>query len=41
MILGTGVDIVEIDRIKKIIEDKPRFLERCFTPLERAFFLEK
>lgn len=41
MIVGTGVDIVEVDRIKKIINDNPRFLERCFTALERALFQEK
>lgn len=33
MILGTGIDIVEIDRIKKALKNK-RFIERVFTPKE-------
>ena len=33
MIIGTGIDIVEIDRIKKALENK-RFIERVFTPKE-------
>jgi holo-[acyl-carrier protein] synthase len=38
MILGTGVDIVEIDRLRKIIErQKDRFLSRVFTPEEQRF----
>ncbi len=34
MILGIGVDLVEIERIKKAIEKNPRFLERVFTQKE-------
>lgn len=41
MVIGNGVDIVEIDRISEIIKKNPRFLERCFTESERALFLEK
>ena len=41
MVIGNGVDIVEIDRISEIIKKNPRFLERCFTENERALFLEK
>jgi holo-[acyl-carrier protein] synthase len=38
MILGTGVDIVEIERLRKIIErQKDRFLSRVFTPEEQRF----
>lgn len=33
MIIGTGIDIVEIDRIKKALKNK-RFIERVFTPKE-------
>lgn len=33
MILGTGIDIIEIERIKKAIKNK-RFLERVFTTNE-------
>lgn len=41
MVIGNGVDIIEIDRISEIIKKNPRFLERCFTESERALFLEK
>jgi holo-[acyl-carrier protein] synthase len=38
MILGTGVDVVEIERLRKIIErQKDRFLSRVFTPEEQRF----
>lgn len=35
MILGIGTDLCQISRIERAIE-KPRFLERVFTPAERA-----
>lgn len=35
MILGIGMDLCQIERIEKAIE-RPRFLERVFTPAERA-----
>ncbi len=41
MVIGNGVDIIEIERMRKIIEKKPRFLERNFTLKERELFLEK
>ncbi len=35
-ILGHGIDVVEIDRIQRMLDDhSDRFLERCFTPEER------
>ena len=35
MIIGIGTDIVEIERIRKMIERHgDHFLNRCFTPLE-------
>jgi holo-[acyl-carrier protein] synthase len=41
VILGLGMDVVEIGRIERILEGPPdrveRFLARCFTPAERAF----
>ena len=38
MIIGIGVDIVEIERFQKVIERlKDRFLLRVFTPGERNF----
>ncbi|MFT3915900.1 MAG: holo-ACP synthase [Anaeromyxobacteraceae bacterium] len=41
MIVGLGLDLVEIARIRRILEGPPetaeRFLARCFTPGERAY----
>jgi holo-[acyl-carrier protein] synthase len=38
MIIGTGVDIVEIERFRKVVERlKDRFLLRVFTQGEREF----
>lgn len=35
-IVGHGIDVVEIDRIQRMLDDHTdRFLERCFTPEER------
>lgn len=36
-----GVDMVELNRIKKSLEKNERFLERNFTEAERALFAEK
>ncbi len=36
MIFGVGVDIIEIERVKKAILRSPRFLERVFTEQEIA-----
>ena len=36
MIVGLGIDIVEIDRIKRAMEN-PRFVERILTPAEREY----
>lgn len=37
-IVGHGVDIVEIARIARMLDDHPeRFLERCFTESEREY----
>ncbi|MFD1067125.1 holo-ACP synthase [Oceanobacillus locisalsi] len=35
MILGTGVDIVELVRIKRLLEKNNRFLERVLTKTEQ------
>jgi len=32
-----GVDLIEIDRIRRALERYPRFRERCFTDAERAY----
>jgi holo-[acyl-carrier protein] synthase len=38
MIIGTGVDLVEIERLRKVIERlKDRFVFRVFTPGEQTF----
>lgn len=34
MIMGTGVDVVDIERFGRIIERTPRLLDRLFTPEE-------
>ncbi|MDD8026620.1 MAG: holo-ACP synthase [Acidobacteriota bacterium] len=37
MILGVGVDMIEVARIKKAIERNPRFCDKVFTPVEIAY----
>lgn len=37
MIKGIGVDMVEIDRVRKLIEKDQGFAERIFTPREIAY----
>lgn len=37
MILGIGVDLVEISRAEEMLQ-KPHFCARCFTETERAYF---
>ena len=41
MITGIGIDIIEVKRIKKLIEGNARFLKRIFTPKEIGYCLEK
>ena len=41
MILGTGVDIIDVERVKKIVEKNPRFLEKIFTSGEIDYCLKK
>ena len=37
MIIGTGSDIIDIRRVEKVMARfEQRFIERCFTPIERA-----
>lgn len=36
MIIATGIDLIEIDRIRGLIAREPRFIERCFTAEEQA-----
>jgi holo-[acyl-carrier protein] synthase len=41
MIVGIGIDIIEVDRVARLAEKSPRFLERTFTPLEIAYCSKK
>ncbi len=42
MILGTGIDLIEIARIQQSLERYgQRFLDRVYTPAEQAFCLRK
>lgn len=36
-ILGLGVDLADIDRIRKVLAKYPRFADRCFTEHEREY----
>lgn len=38
MIIGIGVDIVELDRIKEIIKSNPKFIDRVLTDKEKERF---
>lgn len=37
MIIGTGIDIIEVDRVAKRIEKDNGFKEKVFSPAEIAF----
>ncbi len=42
MIVGTGIDLAEVDRIRDAIERHgERFLQRIYTPLEIAYVSRK
>lgn len=41
MIVGVGIDIIEVERIKKALERNPRFLKRVFTQQEIAYSQDK
>ncbi|HHV17034.1 MAG TPA: holo-ACP synthase [Gelria sp.] len=36
-----GIDIIEIERVKKAVERTPRFLERVFTSREVSYCMNK
>lgn len=40
MLIRTGIDIIEIDRIQKISK-KPRFISKYFSPDEIRFFITR
>ena len=37
----TGVDIIEVKRIKKVIQSNKKFLEKVFTPVEVEYCLSR
>ncbi len=37
MIIGIGIDIIEVGRVRRAIERTPRFADRVFTPAEIAY----
>jgi holo-[acyl-carrier protein] synthase len=42
MIVGSGIDLVEIDRIQRAVDRfGARFLDRVYTPAEQAYCLRK
>lgn len=41
MIKGTGIDIVEMNRIRKILDRKPRFARKILSDKEERLFLLK
>ena len=36
-VVSVGVDVVDIDRMRRIVDRQPRFVDRVFTPAERAY----
>ena len=37
-IVGTGIDVVEVHRVRRLLDDHPhRFVDRVFTPAEIAY----
>ena len=42
MILGVGIDLCEVDRIRRLLEkDRERFIRRVFRAAEAAYCLDK
>ncbi len=39
MIIGTGIDIVELERIKEVLIRQPRFVDRILTDSEKRSYL--
>jgi holo-[acyl-carrier protein] synthase len=39
--LGVGIDLIEIDRVERALERRPRLAERLFTPAELAYAGER
>jgi holo-[acyl-carrier protein] synthase len=41
MALSVGIDLIEIDRVERALERRPRLAERLFTPAEIAYARER
>jgi holo-[acyl-carrier protein] synthase len=37
MIIGIGIDVIEVPRVRKAIERTPRLVDRVFTSAEQAY----
>ena len=37
MALGLGIDLIEIERVERALERRPRLADRLFTPAELAY----
>ena len=35
--VSVGIDLIEIERIRRALDRYPRFKDRCFTPAEQAY----
>lgn len=40
-VVAVGIDLVDIDRIRRVIERQPRFVARVYTEQERAYCLAR
>lgn len=40
MVVGLGIDVVEVDRIRAVMARQPRFVDRILTPLERDLYVQ-
>jgi holo-[acyl-carrier protein] synthase len=36
-IIGLGIDLADIERVRQVLERYPRFAQRCFTEHEREY----
>lgn len=41
MIIGIGTDIIQVERIRRVLERNPRFVDRVFTPGEISYCASK
>lgn len=39
MIIGIGIDIIELSRVQEIINNQPRFVDRILTPAEKEVYV--